>query len=205
MEKMRLLLPDSVLMKLPQALLSVLRRIRTKSIEEIHKYARDIWEKNFCWKVVRERLDEYYSDILKQYYGNRYSLKKKKIDFDEAIEINEELAQAGLTEEFILQRCCHYACLKKKLRKGKAYIWGVGRYGKAAKQLLDILFKQINLVSYIDMKKKGEYLGLSVIMPDEIAQDADYIFLGFAEEREQAIACLEQKGFRYHHSIWILP
>lgn len=110
-----------------------------------------------------------------------------------------------MTETFVLQRSCYYEYLKRNLQAGKAYIWGAGKYGAIAKRLLKLLLGSIELIAYIDKEKSGTYMGISVITPDEVKENVDYIFLAFAGEKEHVIEYLENKGYEYNKSIWILP
>lgn len=175
------------------------------SILKIQQYAEKTWANNFKEDIVRAKLNNYYSHIRKKYSLIKFHIQQNQLFFKEIISINKRLKQNHINDNVVIQRCFYYAFLKRKQLKGTAYIWGAGNFGKIAKQLIETLFNNISLLSYIDLNKTGKYLGLPIISPKEIKENVDYIFLGFAGEKEHIIEFLEQKGFKYNHNLWILP
>lgn len=178
---------------------------QNQSIEKIHHCAKCTLKKNFSKEVVREKLNDYYCYMLDKYLNKENEPRKNYLIFEESLDIYHSFIRNKIDESYILQRCFYYAYLKKNLNIGKVYIWGAGKYGKLAKQLLKLLFNRMKLLAYIDSKKTGKYLGVPVIKSEEIRADVDYIFLGFAGEKEQVIEQLEGKGFKYNKNIWIFP
>jgi glycosyltransferase involved in cell wall biosynthesis len=191
--------------KIAESIEECAEEYRTGNIKEIHKCAKNTWKENFSQKIVRRKLDEYYSYILDKHYSTIADIKRDSMIFAEVQSLYQKLLQADINEPFILQRCYYYVYLQKSLHAGKAYIWGAGNYGKAAKKLVEILFEQIELQAYIDIKKTGEYEGLPIIKFDEMESDIEYVFLGFAGEKERVIEHLQEKKFKYNDNIWLLP
>lgn len=173
------------------------------SIYNIHRKAMQTWEANFKPQIIQQQLRAYYEDI--------YNDKKIKQIPTTICEIIEEIRQmydilsVANAEDIILSSCMYYHCLKEKIDKGTAYIWGAGNYGYMSKKVLDILFPQVKVLAFIDSHKKGQYLGLPIIIPEQIdKKQVDYVFLGFASERDEVMKYLEDKEFVSNETIWTL-
>lgn len=176
------------------------------SIKAIHKQAEALWNENFSVPVVTRQLDEYYHHILSDFTKCPKRRFEDKISGSTVKQVYMRLTHVGIEDEYILSKCCYYACLGEILKCGKAYIWGAGKYGKYAKQLLEAVLQGIEIIAYIDRIKTGNYLGIPIIHPEQAElQKADYIFIAFEQGKEQAIADLEEKGFGYNRDIWLLP
>lgn len=176
------------------------------SIKAIHKQAEALWNENFSVPAVTKQLDEYYHHILSDFTKCPKRRFENKISGSVVKQVYMRLTHVGIEDEYILSKCCYYACLGEILKCGKAYIWGAGKYGKYAKQLLETVLQGIEIIAYIDRIKTGNYLGIPIVYPEQAElQKADYIFIAFDQGKEQAIADLEEKGFGYNRDIWLLP
>jgi hypothetical protein len=103
-------------------------------------------------------------------------------------------------------KCLCYMRLNKVLRSGNAYIWGAGRFGKLALDLINTLWPRINVIGFIDKDKTGFHEGVPIIRPKRIRfSDVDWFFIGFYDKRGAVIDFLEGKGFPRNQKTWILP
>lgn len=176
------------------------------SIEKVHEKATVLWDENFSDDVVRKQLNEYYQFILEDFYKKPRNKLKNEISKNDVKQIEIRLYNKGIMEEDILSKCYYYACLTKILKSGMAYIWGAGNYGKYAQELIKILFPKIEILSYIDQNKKGDYLDIPIILPEQVEWNkVDYVFLGFVQGREKVIEYLEKRKLEYNKDVWILP
>lgn len=176
------------------------------NIKKIHDEAAILWNENFSGDVVRRQLNEYYQFILDDFYINSRAKLENRISENDIKQIEMRLRNAGITAEDVLSKCYYYTCLTKILKPGVTYIWGAGKYGKYAQELIKILFSEIKVLAYIDQNKKGNYLGITIILPEQIElKKTDYVFLGFVQGREKVIEYLEERGMEYNKDIWILP
>lgn len=176
------------------------------AIENIHKQAETLWKENFSIDIVRKKLDDYYTYILEDYQKCSQKMISGLISDKDIRMTQRVLEQIGIKESYILSRVYYYTCLTALLHPGDAYIWGAGRCGKVAKQIIEILFPEIKVKAYIDSIKTGEYCEIPVFHPDQIsAGSAVYIFIGFMAGKEEVIDYLDKKGFEYNKDVWILP
>ena len=166
------------------------------AIQKIQKGAEKLWKNNFSEEVIQKKLDEYYLYIMRLNNTRTYNTLKKNIYVEKIYKIYEKLLKSNIEHEVVLSRCYYYAFLNLKLQYGKVYIWGAGKYGKIAKELISILFENIDIKAFVDSRKIGEYLGIPIITPEDInLNKIDYVFLGFVEGQEQAILFFGKKGF----------
>lgn len=175
------------------------------NVNKIHINAEDTWKENFAQNIVRDQLEKYYRIVINEFPANR-NYDNMLYAFDYIKNHIERIAQVNFQENIVHERYYYYAFLKKKLKGKSAYIWGAGNWGKIAYQLLQTLLPHIEVYAFIDQNKEGYYLGLPIIGIDEIKlSQIDYIFLGFAGEKDDVINYLQQKGLRYNDRIWRLP
>ena len=94
----------------------------------------------------------------------------------------------------------------KNIVRGKVYIWGAGELGKCAYRLIQLLDLEVDVVAFIDKGKTGWYLDKPIKRLDEINfNEADYIFISFEYNRDDAIDYLNTKGIIYNQKSFILP
>lgn len=179
---------------------------RNGQIEELQKRAEKLWMKQFSPEVTKEKLGSYYQYILTDYQreevkeaGNRDLVLKIKAIYD-------KVSEMGGKYPVVLKRCYYYSCLDAVLKDGTACIWGAGKYGKIAKELLEKLYPNVRILTYIDIKGGDFYQGLPVIYPEQVdTKQFDYCFVGLLKGREEVKDYLQKKGFEYNKNIWLLP
>lgn len=174
--------------------------------EKLRKKARELWAEQFSPNVIKERLEDYYQYILKDYSKEMKKAIPNRTLMSEVQATYDKIYEIGQAAPVVLRRCYYYTCLASVLEKGTAYVWGAGKYGKLAKELLERLYPDIKILAYIDKKSVSSYQGLPVIYPEKIdKKQADYCFIGLLREREQVIEHLQNKGFEYNKNAWLLP
>lgn len=177
-----------------------------EKFRNIHRNAEKTWENNFKVEVVQRQLNDYYSFIRKDYklIQNKSDVEELKKEVDS---VWNKLMRSNLFEDkIVFSKCYYYNFLRKKMNFGKAYIWGAGKNGKIAKQIMDVLFPEVQVLAFIDKNRKGTYMELPVILPEQMLLDQiDFVIIGFAAGRETAIEFLGEKGFKYNEKVWVLP
>lgn len=175
---------------------------KTDEIFAIRKNAHETWQTHFSRSQIREQLNDYYLYIKEHYNGGGNVdevVRSAQCAFD-------MLKKQGLKDEILSRRVLYYSVLKEKIQSGTAYIWGAGKYGKIAKDLIECLYPEIQIEAFIDSNKTGQYLGKNIISPDKIVcKNVDYIFLGFVGDHNKIISFLEEKQYVYNKDLWTLP
>lgn len=174
-------------------------------IGKIKENARQTWLKNFDRCFVREQINIYYEDICRG-----YSLKSIQPFYEIEEEINKieaQLRNAGTKwEKWVYDRCFYFLFIKKKLNRGKAYIWGAGKHGKIAYEILALLCPDLEIEAFIDTFKEGWYCGKPVIRREEIEINADRFYLiSFMCNAEEAEQYLMERGLEKNKQIWSMP
>lgn len=179
---------------------------RNNAVEGLRKGARELWTEHFSPEVIKRKLENYYQYILRDYPKEMAKVTEKVIPVPEIKAIYNKIYEMGENSPVVLRRCYYYACLDSILNEGKAYIWGAGKYGKIAKELIEKLYPAVKILAYIDKKGGNSYLGFPIICPEQInVEHVDYVFVGLLQGREEVIEYLQKKGFEYNKSIWLLP
>ncbi len=107
--------------------------------------------------------------------------------------------------EFISKKIWYCYFLKKKIGKGKACIWGAGKLGGLAFELVKILELEIEITAFIDMAKTGQYCGKPIRKPTDIDYGhTDYVFISFAGSRDEVVKYLCGNGMVYHKNVFLL-
>lgn len=171
--------------------------------KEIHECAIDTWNENFARHRVRKQIAEFYAYVQERPYI-------EEGDFDELIckarETAEILANVYLSCEGMQRRALYHAKIKEELAFGKIYLWGAGKMGGFAFQVLKSLCPKLEIVAFVDRNKRGEYCNLPIIRPEELPIDkAHYYGVCFGSGREKVIDFLQERGLTLNKQIWILP
>lgn len=174
-------------------------------IQEIHDKARETWFENFDRKVVRKQLDAYYNEIKnRKIFQGTVSFDAAKADIAKIEALLNTVDDLG--ETWIHRRGYYYLAVKRALKKGKIYIWGAGKWGKIAVEILNALCPNLEVAAFIDNEKKGSLNGLPIKRFDDIECNGEFLYsVSFAKEREDAIQRLKNKGLGLYDKIWNLP
>lgn len=187
-----------------KTIMECIRAYEEESIEAIHHNAHKTWEKYFAPNIIRNEIFKYYNEILEDNYIGNVDIyanipTEQMRNLSKAIQLLD-------TENLTYQRVFYYTYLKKYLHGKKAYIWGAGKLGSLANQLIQILELDIEIIAFIDKYKCGEYYGKPIICPNKIKYENDYcFFISFWEGRENIIELLNTKGVIYNQQSFLLP
>lgn len=144
------------------------------------------------YSQVGSWLEDYYEWIVRDYGEKGNSC----LQLDDVVQIFDPYRNGKKTDDIWFWY--HVLMLAGKKKNKKAVIWGAGMYGKRLMEKITVFGKiQLEIVGFIDMNKKGGYLGYPII------QDKDYaleicgtVFVAVADEcaRLEIMGYLEQQG-----------
>lgn len=195
---------------LADCIISCYRDIELGNDSKIRANLYQTWKEHFSQDVIRGQLQTIYTQIREDCCT---APKQRQQDYSymEIVRtIYEKLRDKYGEKNQIYpdpkSRSFYYYYMQKSIRSGTAYIWGAGKYGSIAKDILECIFPMIELKGFIDAKKTGIYEGKEVISTEMLQQKvADYIVIGFCERKEQAVSKLKNIGYFYGKNLWILP
>lgn len=172
---------------------------KSGAIKGVYENAAKTWQENFAPAIIQGQLGEIYA------YVKEDALKKRsysKLDdmVNKAIRMRQHLGES--TDHLL-----YYAYIDKMIpHSGRILLWGAGKNGKRAYELINRLWHDGNILAFIDTNGEGTYCGLDIIRPDMIGKYApDVIFICFASGREEVISYLEQVGYQMNRNVFILP
>ena len=191
-----------------RAIISCLKSYADGSIAFIHTNAKNTWKDFFSPETVGNEINGYYMAIIadgKTGDGTVYDSQPLK-------EVNALYKTLWLEKtlslelgEFIGKKIWYCYFLKKKIGKGKACIWGAGKLGGLAFELVKILELEIEITAFIDMAKTGQYCGKPIRKPTDIDYgQTDYVFISFAGSRDEVVKYLCENGMVYHKNVFLL-
>lgn len=173
----------------------------TGEIEKIHSNAKRTWELYFSEDAIRKKIDKYYMDMIK-HQKNR-AIDYKTIEGSYAV-LGKMVAQ---DDELIIlkNRILYILKIYRCLKRGKAYIWGAGRFGKLTYNMLLAIRPDVSVTAFIDRIKRGQYCNLPVMSPDNIDfHNADSFFISYCGNTDETLNYLENKGYRKNVDIWFI-
>lgn len=180
-------------------------------INEIIKNAEITYHNHFSPEVIRKQLSDYYDFIIRN--NNECKQKRQVISINDLSAFIQPIHKkiSANQESFsdlskIYKRVWYYSHLNEILTAKQAYIWGAGKLGKQALEIIATFWEQIDITHFIDGQKSGIYCDIEIINRDQIDFEKDcYIFIAFEFGQEQAIDWLAKKGIKLNENIFILP
>lgn len=191
-----------------QAITNCLKSYADGSITLIHTNARNTWKDSFSPETVESEINRYYMTIIADgKTGDRMvydSQPLKEVNTLYQTLWSEKTCSFELMD-IIGKKILYCYFLKNRISKGKACIWGAGKLGGLAFELVKILELEIEITAFIDMAKTGQYCGKPIIKPTDIDYgQTDYIFISFAGSRDEVVKYLCGNGMVYNKNIFLL-
>ncbi|MCI8314810.1 MAG: glycosyltransferase [Lachnospiraceae bacterium] len=175
------------------------------SIDAVRQRARQLWEQQFSPETVCEQIGQYYSSILESRYIGDAGIYKQ-ISIEKMQQLAKTIKLLDGAPDPVCDKVFYYTYLKETNICGKAYIWGAGKLGQQAYELIRLLALDIEIVAFVDKNKTGMYCGLPIIRPDEICyEEVDYFFISFGMGRDEVIDYLNKRGIAYNRWSYLLP
>lgn len=178
---------------------------QTGEINTIHDRAESTWKNQFGRLVVKNQLRDFYQFIVENPCSNDLEPYRKVKEETEAVrELFDDISI--IDEEWIQKKYMYYSVMAKKIKRGKACIWGAGKLGKIALDILNKICPDLEVSFFIDTYREGDYCGLPVLKPEMIDWDENFVYiLGFMRGKEDVICYLENQGLILNKQIWICP
>lgn len=182
--------------------------------EEIVQNAYDTYISEHSPDSVMERLLRVYGEIMNDGQWNKKRLQIGTID---AL-FREEIAQYRANASFFsdakaVENKLWYLHYMKQIISAKfqdrtvtAYIWGAGKSGRDAKEMLQFLVPQVHVRGYIDASKSGMFCGLRIFSADEAFREknVDIFLIALMNAQKEVCETLEGEGKTYCEDYFIL-
>lgn len=180
-----------------------IRNYKIGDICQIHEQAEATWNNNFERNRVRKQIDLYYDRIKDAHviYKDEYSRIMSEVK--RTIEILNEEYNRNVDMQ---KRALYHTLLRKELTAGVIYLWGAGKMGQFAYDILRVICPKLTIKAFVDKKKEGQYCGLPIIKPEELPIDENIFYgIAFVEGSEEVIDGLNEKGLILNRQIWRVP
>lgn len=184
----------------------------TGTIDKILNNAYKTFEHYHSPECITKELDEYYNYLVKgscSYEGILISEIREK--FAEIITLYKSNINYFSNVKEIERKIWYIYHIRdivnKKISEEKklVYIWGIGKYVKGVKELLDIFWCDSSFKGYIDTYKKGEFLSYKIYNPlDVIGRPDSLILIAAINGQDEMIEQLELNGKSFNMDYFIL-
>ena len=187
--------------------------VENGDIQRIAKNAQKTWEENFSRDTIRNRLDEYYTDIIEEFESVSekdtdpfVSFLENQITVD-SNSIYNYISESPYGNPPMLRRAYYFACMKKSVEEyGQVYIWGCGRYGRFVYDFIKRFTPDIKIKAFVDSFKNGEFEGVKIIRPEEVnAESNDVMIVSTIKDITDLLSSCERKGFINNKTLWHVP
>lgn len=164
-----------------QAFLRYVEYLKEGKVSAVVENAYSTYLKNHTYEAVGEQLEDYYQWIVRNYnkQSNSYLLYKEiknKIDNF----INEK--KIDRTNQPCMRNIWFLYHIYPVLENKKIMIWGAGFWGAIALEWLEPLQGKIEFAGFIDVNKKGEYLGYPIAANrNEAILECDIVLVAVAD------------------------
>ncbi|MDE5937571.1 MAG: glycosyltransferase family 4 protein [Lachnospiraceae bacterium] len=187
-----------------EVLVRTFQAYQSGQINLIHENARELWEHHFAPDIIRDQMEAYY-----RYIAGRGTHAELHTDIRKMVSETrkaERLLDRMTGGELYKKRALYYSMLMPRLQGKRICIWGAGKLGQQAYNLLACLHIGVTVVAFIDKSKEGKYLGVPVIKSEEIdCLHIEAVIIGFYHNTDEAVSFLAEKGWKCNENVWILP
>lgn len=168
-------------------------------ISNIREGALKTWQEAFARQAVRLQLDDYYN----------YIVSRKEIrcidqeSIDGAYYLMGKMVAADRELANFRSRILYFLKLSKILNNQTIYIWGAGKFGKAAYEFISNLYKNIRIIGFLDTQKTGDYLGIEVFYPEVVKnKPSDLVIIAYGGDTRETLDYLSEQGYVLNQSMW---
>ncbi len=167
---------------------------------------------------VKKKLINYYEYVkvdYKERYAYRYYKELPNVEcirkeFKELIEIFNRKKWKFAEPRKIALKLWYLYYVRNALnslwtKESEIYIWGTGKYGVAAKGMMEEFLPEFQLNGYLDSKKNGCFLGKQIFNPTEILKKRNVIiFVAAVNGQDEILEMLEEKKMIFNKDYFIL-
>lgn len=176
---------------------------KTKEIISIHSNAEVTWKENFERNRVREQINDFYLEVSRGKISEESDFHNIALEVEQTMKI---LSDIYSDNKEMQARALYHTKLRKELKCGKMYLWGAGKMGALAYQILSAICNGLEIVAFVDSNKIGTYMGIPIIKLEDMPINEEYLYgISFINGKEEAISFLEKEGLELNKQIWIMP
>lgn len=206
--------PDALCKKIIQ----VQRELACGKIKTILDNANATFMENHSPQVVKRELGKYYQYVLKD-YKQRLTMENRddvvdicrlRSAFNPIIEKFNQNEGRFTAANKVSIRLWYLYHVENEIREAavqgkKFYIWGTGKYGVAAKEMVETFLPEIHINGFLDSKKKGNFDEYTIYRPDVVLQSENIVVLIAAVNGQNEIKEeLEKRNMVYNKDYFIL-
>lgn len=183
-----------------QAFLRYQKSITRGEILRIVENAYATYLNQHTYAAIGKQLDEYYQWIIKDYYKKRKSFIEIECVKDIFGKYNRDrvLVEMGVEVKGSMWFLYHVFSMLEKRENKKIIIWGAGVLGRfTLNRVCQMGDKKLEPVGFIDMNKRGEYLGYPIIQDKDAAiEKCGAVFVAVLREKDrlEIMAYLDEHG-----------
>lgn len=192
--------------------------IENGKIEQILEKTEETFLQHHSPQAVTSQLLQYYQYVLEDYKAKTFiDINKKLIYIADFRNIFvplfkqfQENKERFTDPKKISQKLWYLYHINNMLHEELAgkrtfYIWGAGRYGTAAKEMLEVFLPEVRIDGFLDSKKTGEFLGCKIYYPDKILQQQNVvIFVAVWNGQDKVIERLNEAKKIFNKDCFIL-
>lgn len=180
------------------------RAHQCNQIADIHEKAWELWRQNFSPKLIQKQLETYYQYIIDK--DTHLKRQTKMEDLVIKAQKADRLIEKMPEKEVYKRRALYYGLLMPRIQGKRICIWGAGKLGKQAYNLIVALNIGVIVEAFIDKNREGQYLGFPIIKPEDVDHmDIETVIIGFHHNTDEAITFLAERDWKYNENIWLLP
>ncbi len=165
-------------------------------------------------RVITEKLLEYYTGVTEDFAARRHSsirLNHVVRAFGRLIDLYHKNTGRFSEPEAVKRKLWYLYYLEnmvERMRKDAEacfYIWGTGRYGQTALEIIDVFFPEMKISGFIDTYKQGRFMQYEIFQPEKILDSRkNIIFVALYRGQNDVLGVLEQYGRTCNGDYFVL-
>jgi len=159
-------------------------------IYDVLANAKKTYTENHSPQTVKTQLITYYQYVVNDYKHNQINLDNKNFvninilrnNFRLLLNIYERNKDYFKNKCRVSEKLWYLYHIKDRISDGlkdncEIYIWGAGDFGQTVLEIFQVFLPEINIVGFLDEKKKGAFLGYNIYEPDLMIQKENAIII----------------------------
>lgn len=182
----------------------------TLEMQKLTQKALQTYQNEFSPEAVSERLDRYYQHVLGSIVKKdtlNFQIECLLKQYKQYVNLYNENEYKFKKPENVRRMLWLLPNMKEKMQdviEKKIVIWGAGLYGAEAKAFAEVFFPEWKLLYYMDQKKNGKYLGITIVKPEKQFWDQYIIWIANIAGQKEAVEQLEADGRKYQKDVFII-
>ncbi len=201
-----------------EKIIQLLADIRSGVIKRILEEAEKTYMENHSPQKIKEQLNRYYQYVLED-FGERNSaghieeltgISEVRARFGAMLACYKKSAARFTDTDKIAQKLWYIFHIKYRIdeavaRKKEFYIWGTGKYGVVAKELVETFMPEVQIKGFLDSKRKGTFFDYEIYSPEKTLQKVNVvIFIAAANGQNEMLEEMSRNNRVYNKDYFIL-